>query len=154
MQQVAAVVPNGGQSLPLLPSAGPAVRRTLKWPKWPIFLAHTGHLAEPILNERVGCVTKALVHPYLNYTERMAILWPKVGVAPCTLGTHRGGLPTPTGLRSYSPGLRGTSYPGCSQKSHPTLKGLNQNRLILSEAGRRKGREVGLGMQKEGLNCA
>ena len=29
----------------------------LKWLKKPIFLAHTGHLAELVLNERVGWVT-------------------------------------------------------------------------------------------------
>ena len=36
----------------------------------------------------------------------------------------------PKGIGSFSPGLRGTSYPGSMAKTIPTLKGLNQTRPL------------------------
>jgi hypothetical protein len=40
----------------------------------------------------------------------------------------------PEGISSFSPGLRGTSYPGTiGRQTRPTLKGLNQNQHFLIE---------------------
>jgi len=37
---------------------------------------------------------------------------------------NKGSIPNPNGIPSLSPGLRGTSYPGCPMKTGTTLKGL------------------------------
>ena len=41
----------------------------------------------------------------------------------------------PTGVQSFSPGLRGTSYPGYARTNDSTLKGLNHSPLIKVENG-------------------
>jgi hypothetical protein len=44
-------------------------------------------------------------------------------------GTNVMGFPNPNGIASFSPGLRGTSYPGVMAHKNPTLKGLFQMRV-------------------------
>jgi hypothetical protein len=38
---------------------------------------------------------------------------------------HRRRFPNPKGIESFSPGLRGTSYPGLKKIGFTTLKGLH-----------------------------